>query len=93
MKYFQDQLSSLIDDIQKKKMAVFYDKLKERGIEFDLEKESNRRFKSFMIETHTDGREIYYYNDGSIQGLRIVTFVTQQPDLSSTNLWFSYSYY
>lgn len=52
---------------------ILKERLDSLGIYIDLEEEKIRRFPSLLIEkfenTHT-----YYYNDGSIEGLKIVTF-------------------
>ena len=70
--------------IQAKKEEVFLQRLKELNIEFDLEEEKKRRFPRFRIETEMY-KETYWYNDGSVEGLRIITFVTSQPSLPNIN--------
>ncbi len=71
----------LIKDFVKKKEEIVQDKINELGIEFSFEEEKRRRFKNFLIETTEDGEETYWYNDGSDQGLRIVTFRMRTPDI------------
>ena len=48
-------------------------KLLEAGIDVNLEREKRNRFKTIQSET-VDGKETFYYNDGSENGLRVVTF-------------------
>ena len=54
---------------------ILKERLDSLGIHIDLEEEKIRRFPNLLMEkfenTHT-----YYYNDGSIEGLKIVTFKT-----------------
>lgn len=56
-----------------KQNSVLIERLDLLGINLDLEEEKIRRFPSLLVEkfenTHT-----YYYNDGSVEGLKIVTF-------------------
>ncbi len=51
--------------------------LKERldllGIHINLEEEKIRRFPTILIEKF-ENTSTYYYNDGSIKGLRVITF-------------------
>ena len=71
------QIIEFQDRAYKKFIAEQERILKERldslGIHIDLEEEKIRRFPNLLVEkfknTHT-----YYYNDGSIEGLKIVTF-------------------
>lgn len=63
-------------DIEDKKRGIILAKLKEKGIELDIAKESVSRFKSLSI-SYQDNKEIVYYNDGSPNGLRVVTFETK----------------
>lgn len=62
-------------EVQDKKREIILSKLKEKGIELDIAKESQARFKNLSI-VYRDNEEIYFYNDGNVNGLRIVTFKT-----------------
>lgn len=53
---------------------IIFDRLKRHGIELDMELEKVRRFKSLSVVYDIGGSETIYYNDGSKNGLRIVTF-------------------
>lgn len=80
---FHEIMEQLAADIQSKKEAVVMERLKAKGIEFDSEKESIRRFKSIMVESHEThfsptNTELYFYNDGSEQGLFIVGFMPEE---------------
>lgn len=80
-----DKYSTLIEDvvkrIDKKKEQILYEKLLELGILIDFEEEKKRTFKRFMVKhNNTNDSEEWYYNDGSIYGKRVITFVTRVPD-------------
>ena len=89
-----DAMSALINDINAKKEQVVKDKLEELGIDINWELEKTRRFKSILIEYHKEtGDEVYYYNDGTEEGQRVVTFVLDKEQKLGTNLTMGYSYY
>jgi hypothetical protein len=72
-------MSNLIANINNQKQQILKDKLEELGIEIDWELEQTRRFKSILIEHHADtGHEVYYYNDGTKKGQRVVTFALKK---------------
>lgn len=81
-----EQISEkLANDLAKKMEKIVKERLQFHGIELDFELESRRRFKSLIREILDDGdEETYWYNDGSEQGLRIVTFVRDKPDMTRT---------
>lgn len=64
---------SLIEKAAQKREEAFINRLKELNIEFDPEIERHRRFKRFAREIRGD-EEVIYYNDGSVSGLRVITF-------------------
>lgn len=72
----EDFLKAMTDKIQldilKKKEQLIIDRLAELGIKDDIKKEPKRRFKKFLCETQGQ-KSTYYYNDGSQQGLRLIT--------------------
>ena len=75
----QDIVDKLILEINNQKEHVIKNRLAELGIHYDYDLEKTRRFKMFLREIE-DNEERYYYNDGSIEGVRIVTFVkTETP--------------
>ena len=73
-------IDNLVTDFNNKKDQIIKHKLQELGIEFIEEDEKSRRFKQFVCEIKGN-EESYYYNDGSIDGLRIVTFVRKHVPL------------
>lgn len=77
-------IEKFMTDAKAKKDKVIKEKLLEHGIDFNLENEQKRRFKSIMVE-HVNNEETYYYNDGSISGFRIVTFKTSYPEFDFSN--------
>ncbi len=93
----QDITSKLVSDIEQKRNQVITERLKEIvGIDFNIEEEAKRRFKRFAIE-YNGSEETIYFNDGSMQGKRIVTFVKiEQPmsfDQLKAEMSVAYNYY
>jgi len=93
----QDVTSKLISDIQEKRNQVITERLKEIvGIDLNIEEEAKRRFKRLAIE-YNGNEETIYFNDGSIEGTRIVTFVRKENPLTfetdRCQMSVSYSYY
>lgn len=73
----QDEiLRKFSSDIEDKKRGIILAKLEEKGIELDIAKESVSRFKKLSV-SYQGNKEIIYYNDGSPNGLRVVTFKTE----------------
>lgn len=89
--------SKIISDIHEKKNKVITKRLKEIvGIDLDIKSEAIRRFKRLAIE-YNENEETIYFNDGSEQGKRIVTFVKKENPLSfeaaTCQMSVEYSYY
>lgn len=73
---------SIINDIVTKIQLQQEKLIKKRflrliGFELDIEQETKRRFPRLGI-FHQDNEISYYWNDGSIDGIRIITFI-QEP--------------
>jgi hypothetical protein len=78
----QEVTLELINDIHNKRNKVIAKRLKEIvGIDLDVESEAKRRFKRFAIE-YNGNEETVYFNDGSEQGKRVVTFVKKDNPLT-----------
>ena len=93
----QETTSKLISDFNEKRKKIITERLKEiAGIDLNIEAEAKRRFKRLSIE-YKDNEEIIYFNDGSEQGKRIVTFVKKDSPLTFENdrckISMEYSYY
>jgi hypothetical protein len=93
----QEVTSKLINDIEQKRNQVITERLKEIvGIDLIIEEEAKRRFKRLAIE-YNGNEETIYFNDGSEQGKRIVTFVREEQPLSfefdKCEMQVCYSYY
>lgn len=81
--YMEKVMNDFYSNIRKSKEKIFFNKLSDLGIDINLENESKRRFKRFIIESHIDtGHETWFYNDGSLEGLRVVTFINPEFKLS-----------
>lgn len=74
--HFHDYLTKSILDYSAKKMAHALKVLKEKtGIEIIQKEEAKKRFKSILIEQDGfGGEERYYFNNGTPEGLLIVTY-------------------
>ena len=84
---FSDKMAK---DIIRKREIVIKQKIKEIvGIEIDFEEESKRRFKRFCTVIKGN-EETIYFNDGSIDGRRIVTFVKKDQPLSAVDFTIGY---
>ena len=91
----QDEIiSKIVAEINEKKELIIKERLKQLDIEIDYGKESERRFKLFLCEIKGD-EETIYYNDGTITGFRIVTFVQKHKpiDFNEPNIGTELSYY
>jgi hypothetical protein len=85
----------MAQDINKKKELVICQKLKEIvGIEIDVIEEGIRRFKRLSIE-YKGNEQTIYFNDGSLKGIRIVTFVKKEVpfDFETFSLGYEETYY
>lgn len=72
--FLQESISNALAEFDKKKDAVIANRIKSLGIKDDIKEQSTKRFNKFLCEVR-DNEETYYYNDGTDEGLRIVTFV------------------
>ena len=90
----QSLIKKAVDEIEQKRQEAFVNRLKELNIEFDPEIEQHRRFKRFAREIRGD-EEIVFYNDGSMSGLRVITFKTTQEPFNPEKFSIGYtvSYY
>lgn len=77
----QKATMEIVAEMQASKDMILKERMKELHIDIDLEIEKRSRFKCLLVEQHPD-KETYYYNDGSEDGLRIVTFLNRHIDTS-----------
>ena len=95
MNFIQDTANEMFESIVKQKDEIILKLLKDKGYEIDLELERKSRFKSMVCE-HNEDLEVWYYRDGTPEGLRIVTFEIEKPDFFSgkeLSIGFTYKYY
>ena len=86
----QEVTAKMAQDINTQKELVIKQKLKEIvGIEIDLQEELQRRFKRFCT-VRQGNEETIYFNDGSIEGKRIVTFVRKDIPFDAENFTLGY---
>ena len=64
---------SFYKDLINRQEEIILQNLKLLGIDIDLELESQRRFPSLMREKQGN-KTTWYYNNGSVDGLKIATF-------------------
>ena len=70
---YKGLLNDLQDQIYEARDRLFRERLDELNILVDLEAEKKNRFKKFMV-CYSGGNETVYYNDGSENGLKVITF-------------------
>ena len=91
----EEVTAKMAQDINTKKETVIRQKLKEIvGIEINIEDEQLRRFKRLAIE-YGQNKETIYFNDGSLNGIRLVTFVRKDIpfDYEKFTIGYEESYY
>jgi len=89
----EDYINNLIGKITEEQERIFLQRVKELGLHFDIEEEKKRRFKKFHTEYTLEGYSIYY-NDGTDDGFRIITFITRQDEfIDVANIKYEISYY
>lgn len=86
--YIEILVEKVSSELTTKKDNLLKDKLAELGIKIDLEIESKKRFKSLVRESQGYLEHIYF-NDGSEEGQKIITFV-HKPIVNDQGL-FGYS--
>jgi len=85
-----DCVSKMAQDFAYKKEIIIKEKIKEIiGIEVDVKEEMQRRFKRFCT-VRQGNEETIYFDDGSIEGKRIVTFVKNDIPLDTENFTLGY---
>lgn len=87
--------------LQREKDGIIRQKVQEKtGLDIDINEEAERKFSRFVVE-HRGSKETVWFNDGSPEGLRVVTFENHTPEFSSCdfvnkgkmNLNISFTYY
>lgn len=78
--YINQCISEMVKDIDEKKQEILSMKLKEIGCSITLVHNQTLRFKMIICEIQ-DNKEVYYFNDGSTNGRRVVTFEFIQKPL------------
>lgn len=68
-------IKEITADLESKKRQVILQRLADLNIDLDLEEEAEKRFKSLAIVSESYDTETIYYNDGSVNGLRVITFI------------------
>lgn len=80
----QTIVNDIVRSIQKQQDELIKKRLNRiLGYDLNLEDESKRRFPRIGI-FHQNTETSYYWNDGSIDGIRIITFI--QNPIDFTNL-------
>lgn len=86
----QEVTAKMAQDIVAQKELLIKKKLKEIfGIDINLEEELQRRFKRFCTVIQGN-EETIYFNDGSIEGKRIVTFIKKDIPFDAENFTLGY---
>ena len=90
----RDLVSQMVDSISKQKEDILKSKILNKFQDFNFEEEKKRRFKKLVCEVDYHGNETYYYNDGTTDGCRLVTFFKFEPqfELGSNKMNFELKY-
>ena len=87
--YQQDHMQAAIDkmlkDLTEQKEYHLVKALHAKGINMDLSKEIQKRFPKIRREIIGGHSETFYYDDGSEDGLRVITFVQDMDTPQITN--------
>lgn len=91
--YEQQMFEQLIKKLQESKTAALKDKMKALGIlaEFEELEAAERelrvkpRFNKFMVVNYDKIGELYYYDNGTVNGLFIVGFTLPKNELPDLN--------
>lgn len=76
---YEDQMMRrMLADIEEKKAEIVLAKFTEKGYAHLLDEDEDRRFKKIIVEFKND-REYWYVDNGTAEGLLIVTFQVQPP--------------
>jgi hypothetical protein len=74
---FNSFISEHLKMLEYRKQEIILERLSSLGItDYDMEIESKRRFPRLKSESFNN-TETIYFNDGSISGVRVVTFETK----------------
>jgi hypothetical protein len=76
-----EAVNDLIVSINNQKEDLINERLFLVCDKFNFEEEKIRRFKNILHESHPN-RDSYYYNDGSLKGIHLVTFYKEEFNLS-----------
>lgn len=74
-----DMNNELINSINEKKEAILKERCESLGLPIPNLKTREQRFNPFLLEQHKGFGELYYYNDGTKNGLFIVGFTDLIP--------------
>ena len=74
-----DLIRNICQEIQDKKETVLIQALQKNGIDINVEEEAKRRFSRLACFVQ-ENTQSWYWNDGSVGGLRIVTFIDTELD-------------
>lgn len=80
-----EKINQACENLNKKKEELVLAQLKGWGIEINLDEERKRRFRRILIEQN-NSTETWYFNDGSLEGMRIITFVQDNKSFNPTML-------
>lgn len=82
--HVRQTIQHLVDQIQRKKEKLVIEAFeKHTGEKYILEEEMKYRFRRVLVEVdQSTGHEHYYYNNGTREGHRLISFVNhvKQPE-------------
>ena len=88
----KDLTDKAAQEINKQKEGVIKSKLKEHKLLYKLKHSKERRFKKIMIEEDEKYQHVFVDNN-TINGLRVVSFLKEEPKIEDGKLTFELKYY
>jgi len=85
-------IDNAIKEIHQQKEGVIKSRLKEFRLLYKLKHSKERRFKKILIEVD-DKYEHVYVDNNTITGLRVVSFLKDEPKLEDGKIVFELKYF
>lgn len=82
--YMQEKIKEISKQLQLKKEDIIKEKIKEKGFSHLLDDIDKKRFKKILVENYEDC-EKWYADDGSNEGVLIVTFLKHTHETFSND--------
>lgn len=80
-----------LQNLNKEKQRIFVQKLNEKGFTIDLMEQRGKKFKDVLI-INEDEKEHWFYNNGTNEGLKVVTFYPKEPSFLGNEVTVGFLY-